>query len=313
MRRTTFTLFFVLLTCCSCKDQKPPPPAAPAPSPATPDAQQPGEPAAEKDPLALFHASLDLEAPSGYSEILASSKQDPDRPAPPALRSLIMGLEPPRFEMTTVVEDREGWITYVWFMPSFTLRGSPEDALQKLRKVLAAHAFEAEDPVQNRHGETEHHFRKTAKGISHHLWLTGPFPHQGGTEERCSGTLLYEIASPTKLPSPTVQRMLEVYPRMDCTEVPDEIMQLAAPLHFTRMSCGGTWKDHYNFSVTVPPDDDGNSREQVFLDAAADLGFTSFKDEPGNKILEHDEKTSAFVYITTDEDRHVTVRVQPGQ
>jgi hypothetical protein len=267
--------------------------------------------------LEMLRQQCAISSDPEFADLLGRNKHNPHIVAPPAWRSLLVTLAPFRFDLTFgIVRNRED-LKFFWFCGEFGTRGTPQEVLAAIQKLLRQKGFTARPVRHTEYGTDEYAFRKQENGLEHLLIVEGVERFVGSREPHCGGSLRYEISIPSAGTPPTVEEILAAFPELRCPELPQNLADFFKNRAFSLLSYGGTWTRYYSWQLDIGGDSASNTAdlfkqvETIILGS----GFSLEKTDRGVSVYQNPDLHEPIFYLRLDKNTAgntvFSFRIQP--
>lgn len=263
------------------------------------------------DSLAIYYKMLDLEAEGSYDSFMTGRKHAAGRLAPAVLRQFIERFEPQRISFTQGVSNKDGQISFWWYMNEFAVKGNAAEFTVAAETFLKELDFAA--TIEQDAGQGLNTWVKTDGPFQYKFVIENIENYTGGP--LCGGSISLEVIINSILPEPFIGGMVKLYPAINCYLLPSKIADVIKKRFFSGISYGGTWENYYTWDADIKCLDEPESAmlNKSITEIILDAGYRFHEENNETRTFIYQETGSpSFFYLTKDETNILNIRFQPG-
>jgi hypothetical protein len=262
--------------------------------------------------LARMRRAFAIAAEPSFAALLAERRHLDDRPAPAALRALLVGLAPFRMGLQMAFSLEAGKPTLVWWMSEVGVDGRPEQAGEKAESLLTTAGLVASPPEAGPRGRQLRRFQKRVDGMLLEVEIEGFQRFVGGNKPACGAAVMARAVAGQQVDIPTLAQVLASLPELQDHRVPRTLLAPFAIQPVSGLALGGTWRRYYDLDITFAP---GSPEAASALRGRLErhLGSEGFARQDEDRGVVTYQKSGSFAFLSVEGDKRDQVRhrIQP--
>ncbi len=244
-----------------------------------------------------------------YRDLLIKARHRDDRLAPPFLRMFVEHFEPSRFSFSQGIDNKDGSLSFWWFMDGFSLKGEAGDVMASVMNYWTEASYKRLDDREDGRMCFEYEEDKIL-----FTFEMNPFVNYTGGPG-CGGSVFFRLTILTYLQEPDVKTIQKLYPPVACQVLPRKLEKELEGRLFKSISFGGTWENYYtwNLDVKCPDEAEAESLGKTLTRLLIEAGYKFVEERESTRTFNFsDAFGTSFFYLTNDGSNILGLRFQPN-
>ena len=248
---------------------------------------------------------------NNIKQFLKNSKHDVNIALTYELATFLAKLTPFRFDIKYGIQYYDNKISFWWFISEFGIKGNNVDGINKITEILEKLGFKHQKIMQNQYGYNEYHYDKNDEFLTHHLFIEGLENFDGTKEEKCGGSLSYNIQVNIPTSEDKLSEILTFYPKIKCKSLPNELFELFKNKKISYIGYGGTWYRYYTWNIKISLANNPNLLSDI-QKILSSLKYKLYQENKNHFTYKSSGNHTSFIYLSLKEKGFLSFRFQPN-
>lgn len=229
-----------------------------------------------------------------------------DMTAPKNLRTFLASMPVFRSDYNLAYQKNHDSTTLIWWFNDTAMKGSAIEMMELMKQQMLRQGFKQ----TKSDNEDVDCYSLESKGILYEVRIKQPGNFTGSKFPACGTQIIWKAILRERSSYLSLKQLLAAMPILKDSRIDQEIYDSLSEQKIASLSIGGTWSMYYTWQAELMPDPGQDLLHKV-RDLAKNRDFGTYTRENDYDVFCR-EKTMSYIYIyTSQQDKNITIRIQP--